>query len=549
MSKPQTHEGFEIWFHNFKMQMNMYLYMFIALFVLHIFAAIALFLFAGGLLAAGLAALISILPNETAARIGAWTEGQGPGGISVLLFLFSFLVAALVYPIAFPIAKRYFSKKAEKQQSDTHIRGAQLLTAEELTKQMKSNKEKTDLPIGQLKMPTDAETKHCLVIGRTGTGKTVLLSQVIERLRERGEKAIIYDSKGDYLSMFYDKDRDLIFNPLDARSLGWSVFSEVATTMDIDAIAASLIPPSISNQDPFWQAAARDVFAGIMYCCHAAGAKKNKDIWDIASADIDKIAKQLKKVENARQGFVYIQDSSGKQALSVHATLMQYAQAFRYMSDDDGDFSLNNWLEGDKKNFIFVTSYSNVKDSLAPILSLFIDLLARKLLSMKDDRNRRIFFLLDEFGGLQRLSSIVQLLTVARSKGGSVWLGIQDVGQIEKIYTRDLRQAIVNACGSSVTMSVADPDTANFLSNKIGEAEVEETSKSVQMGIATMRDGTSIQKSRKTRKVLLGSEIMNLKELTCLVKFGNYDVAQTHLKTKDYKIIADAFTLKPKYIL
>lgn len=549
MSAPKTHEGFEVWFHNFKMQLNMYLYMFIALLVLHIFAAVTLFLVGGAVLTGALVAVISILPDDISSQIADFAAVQGASGITILLFLFSFLICFAIYPVAFPMLKRYFTRKAEKQQSDTHIRGAQVLTADELNKQMKHNKEKTDIPIGELKMPVNAETKHVLVVGRPGVGKTVLLSQVIDRLRDRDERSIIYDFKGDYLSRFYDKDRDLIFNPLDSRSVGWSVFNEVMSTMDIDAIAASLVPPSMSSQDPFWNAAARDVFAGILYCCHAANARKNKDVWDIVSADIDKIAKALKKVENARQGYVYIQDASGKQALSVHATLMQYAQAFRYMSDSDGDFSLSNWLESDKKNFIFVTSYANVKDSLTPILSLFVDLLARKLLSMQDSYDRRVFFILDEFGTLQRLSSIVQLLTLARSKGGSCWLGIQDIGQIEKIYTRDLRQAIVNSCGSSAIFSVADPNTADFLSSKIGEAEVEETSKNVQMGIATMRDGTSIQKHRKTRKVLLGSEIMELAELECLVKFGNYDTSRTKLTYKSYGSVADSFTLKPKYIL
>jgi type IV secretory pathway TraG/TraD family ATPase VirD4 len=48
-----------------------------------------------------------------------------------------------------------------------------------------------------------------------------------------------------------------------------------------------------------------------------------------------------------------------------------------------------------------------VQDTLKPILSLFIDLIGRRLLSMKDDYHRRIFFFLDELGTLQKLSSIL----------------------------------------------------------------------------------------------------------------------------------------------
>jgi type IV secretory pathway TraG/TraD family ATPase VirD4 len=45
------------------------------------------------------------------------------------------------------------------------------------------------------------------------------------------------------------------------------------------------------------------------------------------------------------------------------------------------------------------------------------------------------------------------------------------VGQIDKLYTQDLRKAIVNACGNSLLFAVSDPDTAKYLSEKIGETQ------------------------------------------------------------------------------
>jgi len=88
---------------------------------------------------------------------------------------------------------------------------------------------------------------------------------------------------------------------------------------------------------------------------------------------------------------------------------------------------------------------------------------------MPDDFNSRLFIMIDEFGTLQRLSTIVNLLTLSRSKGGSVWLGIQDIGQVDKIYGRELRQAIFNACGTNLFFAANDPDTCKFLSDAIGD--------------------------------------------------------------------------------
>ncbi len=68
------------------------------------------------------------------------------------------------------------------------------------------------------------------------------------------------------------------------------------------------------------------------------------------------------------------------------------------------------------------------------MLSLFIDFMGRKLLSLDDDENRSIYFILDEFGTLQKMPTIVDILTQARSKGGRVFLGTQDFSKIDEIY-------------------------------------------------------------------------------------------------------------------
>jgi len=49
---------------------------------------------------------------------------------------------------------------------------------------------------------------------------------------------------------------------------------------------------------------------------------------------------------------------------------------------------------------------------------------------------------------LNRLNSIVDLLTNGRSKGASVWLAVQDIGQISNLYGDNLRQTIMNACNN-----------------------------------------------------------------------------------------------------
>lgn len=170
-------------------------------------------------------------------------------------------------------------------------------------------------------------------------------------------------------------------------------------------------------------------------------------------------------------------------------------------------------------------------------------------MSLPDDYNRRIFFILDEFGTLQRLSTIQKLLTLSRSKGGSVWISIQDVGQLDQIYGHSGRQTIVNACSSSLMFSVADPETANFLSARIGETEYWITEESWTSGTEDTRDSFTLSKRKKTEKVILPSQIQGLNELRGFLQLAGYDPALVNIRVRDFKDVTQSFLCRGDLML
>jgi type IV secretory pathway TraG/TraD family ATPase VirD4 len=437
---------------------------------------------------------------------------------------------SLLVWITYPVTLYVFWRKSREQFKNKYVGGSQLISIADLTKSLKG--EPVLFSIGGVPFPVGSDIKHSFIIGRPGTGKTVFLSAVIANLKPMN-KGIIYDFKGDYLARSYDPNVDIIFNPLDRRGVKWNIFNEVKTVMDIDGIAHSLIPES-SNQDIFWVSAARAVFSGILHYCYKNGRRTNLDIWAVVTSPIVEIAKKLKETEGGESGYVYIQDASSKQALGVMATLMQYVSCFRYMGKETSDFSISDWLENGK-GWIFVTNYADIKDTLRPILSLFVDLLGKKLLSMPDDLSRRIYFIVDEFGTLQKLSTVKDLLTLSRSKGGGVWIGVQDVGQIDRLYGPHGRQTLVNACGTSVHFSVADPDTAEFVSKKIGDTRYKYVEEVHSIGVTDFKDGISLQPRDKTERLVMPSDLQNLPDLECFIKLPGHFLVRTKLTYKSYK--------------
>ncbi len=49
-------------------------------------------------------------------------------------------------------------------------------------------------------------------------------------------KGIVYDNKGEYFAEFFDPEKDMLFNPLDQRSLGWNLFNELCSYPDLTGL-------------------------------------------------------------------------------------------------------------------------------------------------------------------------------------------------------------------------------------------------------------------------------------------------------------------------
>ena len=559
----ESYEGFETWYNALRMAVRMHVQIFVFLLVVNLLCfAAGVYLVLGpfatrataGWVAAKAAATVFpratvVYRNPDGSRVRTTARALAENAAirdfaraglkrAGWIYLFSLGVFLL-----WPLVLGRFARRARAQADRQYIRGSRLITARQFTRRARKRKQALDLPFGSVRMPRKEEVKHTFIIGRPGSGKTQLLTPILQRLKQRGARAVVYDYKGDYVSRFFDPATDIIFNPLDKRSVGWNLFNEIKSRPDIDAISYSLIPPALSNSDPFWRDAARGVFAGILHYLHDQGLGTNEGIWRHVSADGEQIAACLKATPGGKAGYRYIENPRSRQALGVFAVMMQQARCFAYLAGHDGDFCINDWMQHGR-GMIFITNYEMVQDTLRPMLSLFIDLLARRLLSMADDHRRRLFFLLDEFGTLQRLDALVKLLTGSRSKGGCVFLGIQDIGQLDVLYGRDLRKSIVNACGNAAIFAVGDPDNARFLSDKISDTEYSEMETSYSMGVEDFRDGTSLSQRKRKEPLFLPADIMRLPDMTAIVRFANHDHLISRFTYRSFADVNPRFELR-----
>ncbi len=420
------------------------------------------------------------------------------------------------------------------------VRGAELATARQLRRRVQPFSERlatavvpaarrASCRIADIPWPRRAETQHTIVSGTTGSGKTVLISDLVAQVRARGERCIVYDKMGTYTRSFFDPARDVLMNPLDARAPRWSPFYEARTSRDFDMMAAALIPQQKDTVDPFWVTAARQLFsngAGVLW---TQGVTENRRLVE------DLLKTELSELAEAMEGTVaqsIVSPDNPKTALSVRAMLTAHLGALEFLPDTGEPFSIRDWVgREDGTGFLFLTSRGDQHASLRGLISTWLEIAVNALLSLQQDGGRRIWIVLDELPTLHQVPSLQPGLAESRQFGGCFVLGIQVFPALRDIYGRNGAETISGLCGTRVVLSAPDQETAQWSAESLGRGEVEEYTHGMSYGASTMRDGVSLTQRRQMRPLALPSEIMRLENLHGYLKFpGPFPVTSIRLK-------------------
>lgn len=132
----------------------------------------------------------------------------------------------------------------------------------------------------------DRETRHFLILGSVGGGKTQTMLRLILEAIARDDSVLVLDTKGDMMAGLPARRELLLVAPHDRRSLGWDVAADCCIKQDARELAARFIPPSV---DPMWSQAVQEIFvACIVYLQATKGRDWSwADLEAVVPADVD----------------------------------------------------------------------------------------------------------------------------------------------------------------------------------------------------------------------------------------------------------------------
>lgn len=411
-------------------------------------------------------------------------------------------------------------------------RGALKFTARNLTLILKENLGAGVIRIGEVVIPEKIENLSFFFIGRPQQGKTQAILRILDAIKERMDRALIWCAKmEDFVTTHYDPQRDHIFCPGDIRSIKWSLSNDLTSLTDFDDVAARIIPETVSDQKGPWNKGAREILAGLMKYWWLNTNRSNASLWDILNSSAGTMYSMLSETPECNRAASLLERTDASTSHSFFITLMVYTKPFELLAKNDGDFSIRKYLRNGEGS-IFILSGSRMKKSLQPVQTLFIDLFMTHHLDLEQDRSRRIWYFLDELPALNKLPKLEELLNVGPSYGASVVIGTQSFDLLDTVYEESGRRAIFNACNTATIFSVADDRTADELSTNIGSEEVNQAKQNYTLAVSEGKGSTSIRQEDKERVLYMPDEIKSLRPMRCIVRVLGYGVADTDLELK-----------------
>lgn len=338
----------------------------------------------------------------------------------------------------------------------------------------------TDASGRDVQIPLDENllSRHMLLLGGIGTGKTNTFQQLIAQLRARmtqNDIMIIFDTKGDFYRSFYRPGDIVISN--DRTATGpqgpnyWNIFNEIERGEHMEEtiveISKSLFHQKLDKTNqPFFPNAAKDLFSAILthFARNPQLSCNNKALREfLDSSPTAQIREILDQHPDLRAMISYIFDDRSPQTQGVISELQQLSrEIFVGNFKKEGNLSMREIVRRKGGRLVFIEYDLGIGNMLSPIYSLLFDLAIKEALCRRKSEGN-VYFIADEFSLLPNLQHVDDAVNFGRSLGVKFLIGIQNIDQIFEIYGENRARSLLSGFLTSVCFRVNDEKSKQYI--------------------------------------------------------------------------------------
>lgn len=337
----------------------------------------------------------------------------------------------------------------------------------------------------RIPLSSDILSRHIMMLGGIGTGKTNTFFQMIDQLRysmNDDDVMVIFDTKGDFYKEFYAPGDVVISNDDTAvNSLGqtgyWNIFEEVDRGAheyeSVMEIAHTLFAEECEKTNQiFFPNAARDIFMAIMlHFLRSVKPELQNNyylIHYIVSRTSSQIRTMLESYNDLRALSSYISKDDSAQTQGVISELQQAVRKiFVGNFARKGDLGLRKLVREKGGRKIFIEYDLSLGGTLTPIYSLMFDMAIKQALGRSHSEGN-VFFITDEFRLLPNLQHIDDAVNFGRSLGIKFMIGIQNIEQIIDNYGENRAKSIMSGFLTLISFRVNDPESRQYIKDHFG---------------------------------------------------------------------------------
>ena len=339
----------------------------------------------------------------------------------------------------------------------------------------------------------DIISKHMMLVGGTGCGKSTLFYHIIEQLKRKmtaDDVMIIFDSKGDFYSKFYSKNDCVIGNSSQyiSQSEKWNIFKEILADgwddrqvmLNTQEICKALFSDRTkgNNNNPFFPNAARDLLAAIIIASIRLGVddktfvtetfynNKIKEFLDSSSGQ--DLCDYLDGFDDMRSVLSYIEGDSAQSQGVLAEMYSVIRDVFIGVFAEKGKFSMRNFVRKKGGRTLFIEYDLSIGSVLTPMYKMLFDLALKEALGRTKSQGN-VYLICDEFKLLPNLEHIDDGVNFGRSLGVKVFAGLQSIEQLFEIYGQSRGKNLAAGFSSIIAFRANDVTTREYISNLHGK--------------------------------------------------------------------------------